>query len=161
MDLLKHLDGMTVDEILQEGDRQVETVIEHILLNKKIIVIKGDPNVGKTTAARTLLNVLLYKGALLEYYKSIYRKTDTLEGDFIARVIYKKTKVAICSGGDKLTQVKDNIRSNAECDVIVVTSRNFSTFDKVFQKIKLEICVLAKGTYSSLIKFVKRLERKI
>ncbi len=97
----------------------------------KVIVIKGDSNAGKTTASRYVLESLLLMGANLTMYKSANSSPKTkLDGDFEAKVEIAGKAVALCSQGDVLKWVLNNIQTYIACDVVVVTSRNFSTFDK-------------------------------
>lgn len=68
---------------------------------KKLILVEGDPNVGKTTALRNVLESLLLMGANLVSYISLNTSSAAqLKGDFEAEVEWKGLKVAICSRGD-------------------------------------------------------------
>lgn len=126
----KYTDAV-IEGILRKGDEFVKIWEEKRMMKLKdrIFVIKGDPNVGKTTASKILLTVLLYNGATLISYRS-------LGSDFIAVVQYLELRIAICSMGDVLGKVEENIKIHIECDIVVVTSRNYASFDKrigVFQ----------------------------
>ena len=55
----------------------------------KVVVIKGNPNAGKTTASRFILQVLLYKGARLVSYTAL-NGLNNLKGDFVAVIEYQK-----------------------------------------------------------------------
>ncbi len=102
----------------------------------KVIVIKGDPNVGKTTASRYVLESLLLMGANLIMYQSANSSPKTqLDGDFEAKVEIAGKTVAVCSQGDVLKWVLNNIKKYIACDVVVVTSRNFSTFNKTINNV--------------------------
>ena len=100
----------------------------------KVIVIKGDPNAGKTTASRFILQVLLYKGAKLVSYTAL-NGLNNLKGDFVAIIEYKEKRIAICSRGDQLNWVLTNITTYINLDVVVVTSRNYATFDKQIRNV--------------------------
>ena len=52
-------------------------------------------------------------------------------GDFEAVVEYDNQKIAICSGGDILKNVKDNIERYKTNDYVIAASRNFDSFDRV------------------------------
>ena len=102
---------------------------------KKLIVIKGDPNAGKTTTSRYILESLLLMGANLIKYKSLNTSPSTqFKGDFEAEVEWTGLKLAICSRGDELVWVLDNIKAYQYCDVVIVTSRNYSRFDPSISK---------------------------
>ena len=102
----------------------------------KVIVIKGDPNAGKTTASRYVLESLLLMGANLTMYQSANSSPKTqLDGDFEAKVEIAGKTVAVCSQGDVLKWVLNNIKKYIACDVVVVTSRNFSTFNKTINNV--------------------------
>ena len=60
----------------------------------KVVVIKGNPNAGKTTASRFILQVLLYKGARLVSYTAL-NGLNNLKGDFVAVIEYQKKSIAI------------------------------------------------------------------
>lgn len=68
---------------------------------KKLIIIKGEPNVGKTTVCRSILNLLLIDGA------EVVGKDPEFKGDFTVQLRYKGIEVAICSMGDKLSAVEE------------------------------------------------------
>ena len=127
----------------------------------KVIVIKGDPNAGKTTASRFILQVLLYKGAKLVSYTAL-NGLGNLKGDFVAVIEYKEKRIAICSRGDQLNWVLTNITTYIDLDVIVVTSRNYATFGK-------EVCNVynpivfnkQKSDYTALTKFVQDVVKEI
>lgn len=124
---------------------------------KKLIVIKGDQNAGKTTACRFILEVLLYKGAILQSYVNVGSKRSQphFSGDFVATLLYKGNTIAICSRGDKLVWVKDNIKQNMTCDVVIVTSRHYSTFGKVIGVYNPIVFNKTKSGYQHLARFVK------
>mgnify|MGYP003291118068 CR=1 FL=1 len=86
----------------------------------KVIVIKGDPNAGKTTASRYVLESLLLMGANLTMYQSANSSPKTqLDGDFEAKVEIAGKTVAVCSQGDVLKWVLNNIKKYIACDVVV------------------------------------------
>ena len=73
---------------------------------------------GKTTVCRSILQLLLIDGA------SIDGDDPDFKGDFTAKLSYKGIKVAICSMGDKLSAVEENIRNYNKCDVVIVASNH-------------------------------------
>ena len=122
---------------------------------KKLIVIKGEPNVGKSTAMKNVLNMLLYNGARIldaEDCPSLFC------WDFKALVEYKGLKVMICSGGDLLGTVKSNVSNYKDkCDVLIVASRNYATFDSNFKGYNPIIHQKERyDDYAALIDFVKK-----
>lgn len=120
---------------------------------EKLIVIKGDPNSGKTTAIRCLLNVLLCDGARLLQCED--RKLD-FKGDFKVMLEYKGKRVVLCSGGDLLREVLGNVSTYAgKCDVLIIASRQFA-LDRHFGEYNMHICKKEKyDDYQKLIDFVK------
>lgn len=127
----------------------------------KVIVIKGNPNAGKTTAARYILQVLLYKGAKLSSYTAL-NGLENLKGDFIAIVEYNDKQIAICSRGDQLNWVLKNITIHINLDIVVVTSRNYVTFVKEIYNVYNPIVFnKQKSDYTALTKFVQDIVREI
>ena len=118
----------------------------------KLIVIKGDPNAGKTTASRYLLESLLLMGANLIKYKSLNSSPSTqFKGDFEAEVERARLKLAICSRGDELVWVLDNIKTYQHCDIVIVTSRNYATFDN-----KIANAISQYGTPNCILEVVPK-----
>lgn len=127
----------------------------------KVIVIKGDPNAGKTTASRFILQVLLYQGATLVNYIAL-NGLDNLKGDFVAVIEYKEKRIAICSCGDQLNWVLTNIITYINLDVVVVTSRNYATFDKEVRNVYNPIVFnKQKSDYTALTQFVQGVVKEI
>lgn len=122
---------------------------------KKLIVIKGEPNVGKSTAMKNVLNVLLYNGARILHTEDCF---SLFCWDFKALVEYKGLKVMICSGGDLLGTVKSNVSNYKDkCDVLIVASRNYATFDSNFKGYNPIIHQKERyDDYAALIDFVKK-----
>ena len=98
---------------------------------EKLIVIKGEPDAGKSTAMKYVLNMLLYNGARIldaEDCPSLFC------WDFKVLVEYKGWKVMMCSDGDMLRTVKRNVEDYKDkCDILIVSSRNYATFDSNFK----------------------------
>lgn len=96
----------------------------------KIIVIKGNPNSGKTTSIRLVYDMLLYFGAEIEKPRSS-GKTYT---DFDTELLYKEKRIAISSAGDVLKNIHKTINRHEGCDILVTASRNFrqSSLDRIF-----------------------------
>lgn len=127
----------------------------------KVVVIKGDPNAGKTTASRFILQVLLYKGARLVSYTAL-NGLNNLKGDFVAVIEYQKKSIAICSRGDLLKWVIDNITIHINLDIVVVTSRNYATFDKEIRNVYNPVVFnKQKSDYTALTKFVQDVVEEI
>lgn len=127
----------------------------------KVVVIKGNPNAGKTTASRFILQVLLYKGAKLVSYTAL-NGLGNLKGDFVAVIEYQKKRIAICSRGDLLKWVIDNITIHINLDIVVVTSRNYATFDKQIRNVYNPIVFnKQKSDYTALTKFVQDVVEEI
>lgn len=122
---------------------------------KKLIVIKGEPNAGKSTAMKNVLNVLLYNGARILHTEDCF---SLFCWDFKALVEYKGLKVMICSGGDLLGTVKSNVSNYKDkCDVLIVASRNYATFDSNFKGYNPIIHQKERyDDYAALIDFVKK-----
>ena len=99
----------------------------------KVVVIKGNPNAGKTTATRYVLETLLLGGGVLKNFTKLAK--NPMKGDFESVVEIGGKTIAICSRGDLLKCVEGNIQKYINCDVIVVTSRNFSTFGKAINNV--------------------------
>jgi len=96
----------------------------------KLIVLRGDPNQGKTTTLRLVYDILLYLGARIVVPRTPGRNTD----DFKTVLDYDKKgkRVAISSKGDLLYDVEDKIGEFAEqgdIDVLIIASRPFSSLD--------------------------------
>ena len=145
---------------------------------KELIVIKGNPNAGKTTGSRHLLESILLMGGKMIKYKSLNTSPLTqFKGDFEAEVEWAGLKLAICSRGDKLIWVLDNIKTYQYCDVVIVTSRNYSRFDPTISKAKSQYgtpnCILEvvpkvlnaglslEKQYMDLADFVRKVIAKI
>ncbi len=96
----------------------------------KIIVVKGNPNSGKTTSIRLVYDMLLYFGAEIEKPRSS-GKTYT---DFDTELLYKEKRIAISSAGDVLKNIHKTINRHKGCDILVTASRNFkqSSLDSIF-----------------------------
>lgn len=101
---------------------------------KELIVIRGTKNAGKTTILRYVLEVLLYLGAKLVFYKS-YNKVRIFRGDFEAIVEYNGKRIAICSMGDAPTAVPKHIKKyGGGSEIIITATRNDSDYtDRISQ----------------------------
>lgn len=94
----------------------------------KLIVLRGDPNQGKTTTLRLVYDILLYLGAQIAEPRTPGRNTD----DFKTVLDYKEKRIAISSMGDLLYDVEDKIGEFAgrgDIDVLIIASRLFSSLD--------------------------------
>lgn len=117
---------------------------------KKLIIIKGEPNVGKTSVCRCVLHILMSDGAIVD------DKDPEYKGDFTVKLSYNGIKVAICSMGDKFSSVDKNIRDNKDCDVVIVTSRNFVTLGKILCS-RTSIHTMVRSDYGGLVSFAKNI----
>lgn len=98
----------------------------------KIIVVKGNPNSGKTTSIRLVYDLLLYKGAKIDKP----RNSGKIYADFDTELLYNEKRVAISSAGDVLKNMRKTIADYKEhnCDILIMASRNFkpSSLDELF-----------------------------
>ena len=96
----------------------------------KIIVVKGNPNSGKTTSIRLLYDLLLYKGAKIDKP----RNSGKIYADFDTELLYNEKRVAINSAGDLLKNIHKTVSDHDGCDILITASRNFrrSSLDRIF-----------------------------
>ena len=96
----------------------------------KIIVIKGNPNSGKTTSIRLVYDILLYLGAEID----IARKYGKTHIDFDTELLYNGKRIAISSAGDLLKNILKTVSDHDSCDILITASRNFrwSSLDRIF-----------------------------
>jgi len=98
----------------------------------KIIVVKGNPNSGKTTSIRLVYDLLLYMGAEI----AVARTSEKLHTDFDAELLYDEKRIAISSAGDVLKNMRKTIADYKEhnSDILIMASRNFkpSSLDELF-----------------------------
>lgn len=96
----------------------------------KIIVIKGNPNSGKTTSIRLVYDLLLYKGAKIDKP----RNSGKIYADFDTELLYNEKRVAISSAGDLLKNIHKTVSDHDGCDILIIASRNFrrSSLDRIF-----------------------------
>lgn len=96
----------------------------------KIIVIKGNPNSGKTTSIRLVYDLLLYKGAKIDKP----RNSGKIYADFDTELLYNEKRVAISSAGDLLKNIHKTVSDHNGCDILITASRNFrrSSLDRIF-----------------------------
>lgn len=96
----------------------------------KIIVIKGNPNSGKTTSIRLVYDILLYLGAEID----IARKYGKTHIDFDTELLYNGKRIAISSAGDLLKNIHKTVSDHDSCDILITASRNFrwSSLDRIF-----------------------------
>lgn len=98
----------------------------------KIIVVKGNPNSGKTTSIRLVYDLLLYKGAKIDKP----RNSGKIYADFDTELLYNEKRVAISSAGDVLKNMRKTIADYKEhnSDILIMASRNFkpSSLDELF-----------------------------
>ncbi len=96
----------------------------------KIIVVKGNPNSGKTTSIRLVYDILLYLGAEID----VERKDGKTYIDFDAELLYNGKRIAISSAGDVLKNMHDTVTNHKDCDILIMASRKFkrSSLDKIF-----------------------------
>jgi hypothetical protein len=141
-----------IDSILDYGDQKIIEYEAELARStiKKLIIIKGEPNVGKTTVCRSILQLLLIDGA------SIDGDDPDFKGDFTAKLSYKGIKVAICSMGDKLSAVEENIRNYNKCDVVIVASRNFVSLGKILCD-RTSIHTKVLSDYAGHVVFAKKI----
>ena len=102
----------------------------------KIIVVKGNPNSGKTTSIRLVYDLLLYKGATI----TNPRNSGKAYTDFDTELLYDKKRIAISSAGDVLKNIHKTINRHEGCDILITASRNFkqSSLDEIFSKYDVE-----------------------
>ncbi len=117
---------------------------------KKLIIIKGEPNVGKTSVCRCILHILISDGAIVD------DKDPEYKGDFTVKLSYNGIKVAICSMGDQFSAVEKNIMTHKDCDVVIVASRNFVTFGKILCD-RTSIHTKVRSDYGGLVSFAKNI----
>ena len=98
----------------------------------KIIVVKGNPNSGKTTSIRLVYDLLLYMGAEI----AVARTSEKPHTDFDAELLYDEKRIAISSAGDVLKNMRKTIANYKEhnSDILIMASRNFkpSSLDELF-----------------------------
>lgn len=96
----------------------------------KLIVVKGNPNSGKTTSIRLVYDLLLYKGAKIDKP----RNSGKIYADFDTELLYKEKRIAISSAGDVLKNIHKTINRHEGCGILVTASRNFklSSLDSIF-----------------------------
>ncbi|MBR2367883.1 MAG: hypothetical protein IKA81_04680 [Alistipes sp.] len=96
----------------------------------KIIVIKGNPNSGKTTSIRLVYDLLLYKGAKIDKP----RNSGKTYADFDTELLYNGKNIAISSAGDLLKNIHKTVSDHDGCDILITASRNFrrSSLDRIF-----------------------------
>lgn len=96
----------------------------------KIIVIKGNPNSGKTTSIRLVYDLLLYKGAKIDKP----RNSGKTYADFDTELLYNGKRIAISSAGDLLKNIHKTVSDHDGCDILITASRNFrrSSLDRIF-----------------------------
>lgn len=96
----------------------------------KIIVVKGNPNSGKTTSIRLVYDLLLYKGAKIDKP----RNSGKIYADFDTELLYNEKRVAINSAGDLLKNIHKTVSDHDGCDILITASRNFrrSSLDRIF-----------------------------
>ena len=124
---------------------------------------------AKPPPSRYVLESLLLMGANLTMYQSANSSPKTqLDGDFEAKVEIAGKTVALCSQGDELKWVLNNIQKYIACDVVVVTSRNFSTFDKKVgriynPKVLNKVCanISLESDYMDLADFTRQVVTEI
>lgn len=94
----------------------------------KLIVLRGEPNHGKTTTLRLVYDILLYQGARILTPRAHGRNTD----DFKTELDYAGKHIAIYSAGDLLYDIEEKIGEFAgqgNIDVLIIASRQFSSLD--------------------------------
>ena len=91
------------------------------------------------------MNLLLYKRASLSFIINLNNEDNHRQwGDFEAIVENENGRIAICSRGDVLKDVIDNIERYKDNDYVIVTSRNFATFDEKIGRVYFPIVVEKK-----------------
>lgn len=102
----------------------------------KIIVIKGNPNSGKTTSIRLVYDLLLYKGAKIDKP----RNSGKIYADFDTELLYNEKRVAITSAGDVLKNIHKTVSDHDGCDILITASRNFkqSSLDEIISDYDVE-----------------------
>lgn len=88
----------------------------------RIIVVKGAPNTGKTTAIRLAYDIALYLGAAIIKPRNT---ADKPHADFDAVLFYQGRRIGFHSGGDLRYMLPKIVDSHNDCDTLVMASRNF------------------------------------
>lgn len=142
-----------INSILDYGDQKIKEYEAKMARStiKKLIIIKGEPNVGKTSVCRCILHILISDGAIV-----LDNKDPEYKGDFTVKLSYKGIKVAICSMGDQFSAVEKNIMTHKDCDVVIVASRNFVTFGKILCA-RTSIHTKVRSDYGGLVSFAKNI----
>lgn len=112
----------------------------------KIIVVKGNQNIGKTTSIRLAYDIALYLGAAIITPRNI---EDKPHNDFETVLFYNGKRIGFHSGGDLLKSFEEVIDDYKEkkCDTLVMASRNFdqTKLDSIFSGHDVEYLYKAKA----------------
>ena len=96
---------------------------------RKIIVVYGDNNTGKTTVIDQAYDKLLELGAECEI-----PRTEG-PGDFEAVLSYKNMKIAFSSAGDSKAYVNERVDKYKACDILITAyNKRFATIGSVWLK---------------------------
>lgn len=99
---------------------------------KKLIVVCGEQNAGKTT----VLNKLLQNGNAIQVFKKYRKKRGYTYGDFVCTINIKRKKVGIASKGDTKKLIDDG----------------FSFISPYLHSIDVMICTCHKSNVNYIIK---------
>lgn len=114
---------------------------------KKIIVVYGISNVGKTTVINDIYDNLIKNGAVVKTPKTQQGKYPN---DFDAEVTYNGRDVALMSMGDLGTPVAAIIRKYQHSDVLVTAyNANLATLKSDWLKCTDQILVVRKMSSSN------------
>lgn len=114
---------------------------------KKIIVVYGVSNVGKTTVINDIYDNLIKNGAVVKTPKT---RQGKYPNDFDAEVTYKGKGVALMSMGDQVTPVAVVIRKYQHSDVLITAyNANLATLKSDWLECSDQILVVRKMPSSS------------
>lgn len=97
----------------------------------RIIVVKGAPNTGKTTAIRLAYDIALYLGAAVIVSRNAKSKPHA---DFDTVLLYQGRRIGFHTAGDLRRTLTDIVSKHSNCDTLVMASRNFdkTKLDSIF-----------------------------
>ena len=97
----------------------------------RIIIVKGAPNTGKTTAIRLAYDIALYLGAAIITPRN---SADKPHVDFDAVLFYRGKRIGFHTAGDLRYTLSVIVGKHSDCDTLVMASRNFdqTKLDSIF-----------------------------